>query len=114
MDIISPLPGIFYRRPGPGKDPYVNEGDSIVAGQTIRYTAVLTNEGALPLTNVQVRDVFGNNFVETVGDQIGRNQNGVGKAFGIHVAVAFHADTAKADKHRAIITTRIQMMAHGA
>lgn len=41
MDIISPLPGIFYRRPGPGKDPYVNEGDSIVAGQTIGLVEIM-------------------------------------------------------------------------
>lgn len=41
MDIISPLPGIFYRRPGPGKDPYVNEGDTIVAGQTIGLVEIM-------------------------------------------------------------------------
>lgn len=41
MDIISPLPGIFYRRPGPGKDPYVNEGDSVVAGQTIGLVEIM-------------------------------------------------------------------------
>ena len=41
MDIISPLPGIFYRKPGPGKDPYVTEGDSIVAGQTIGLVEIM-------------------------------------------------------------------------
>lgn len=41
MDIISPLPGIFYRKPGPGKEPYVNEGDSIVAGQTIGLVEIM-------------------------------------------------------------------------
>lgn len=41
MDIISPLPGIFYRKPGPGKEPYVNEGDSIVKGQTIGLVEIM-------------------------------------------------------------------------
>jgi len=41
VDIISPLPGIFYRKPGPGKDPYVNEGDSISAGQTIGLVEIM-------------------------------------------------------------------------
>jgi acetyl-CoA carboxylase biotin carboxyl carrier protein len=41
VDIISPLPGIFYRKPGPGKEPYVNEGDSIVAGQTIGLVEIM-------------------------------------------------------------------------
>jgi len=27
--IVSPLPGIFYRRPGPDKEPYVEEGATI-------------------------------------------------------------------------------------
>lgn len=41
MDIISPLPGIFYRKPGPGKEPYVNEGDSVVIGQTIGLVEIM-------------------------------------------------------------------------
>jgi acetyl-CoA carboxylase biotin carboxyl carrier protein len=39
--IISPLPGIFYRRPGPGKEPYVNEGDIIEVGQTIGLIEIM-------------------------------------------------------------------------
>lgn len=39
--IISPLPGIFYRRPGPGKDPYVNEGDTIEVGQAIGLVEIM-------------------------------------------------------------------------
>ncbi|MCU1512875.1 MAG: acetyl-CoA carboxylase biotin carboxyl carrier protein subunit, partial [Arthrobacter sp.] len=33
--IVSPLPGIFYRKPGPGKPPFANEGDTIEVGQTL-------------------------------------------------------------------------------
>ena len=41
MDIISPLPGVFYRKPGPDKDPYVNEGDTVEAGQTIGLVEIM-------------------------------------------------------------------------
>jgi acetyl-CoA carboxylase biotin carboxyl carrier protein len=41
MDIISPLPGIFYRKPGPGKEPYVSEGDTITAGQIIGLVEIM-------------------------------------------------------------------------
>ena len=39
--IISPLPGIFYRKPGPDKEPYVSEGDTISAGQTIGLVEIM-------------------------------------------------------------------------
>jgi biotin carboxyl carrier protein len=41
VDIISPLPGIFYRKPGPSKEPYANEGDAVVAGQTIGLVEIM-------------------------------------------------------------------------
>ncbi len=41
MDIISPLPGVFYRKPGPDKEPFVNEGDTVVAGQTIGLVEIM-------------------------------------------------------------------------
>jgi len=41
VEIISPLPGIFYRKPGPGKEPYANEGDALVAGQTIGLVEIM-------------------------------------------------------------------------
>lgn len=41
MDIISPLPGIFYRKPGPGKEPYVSEGDTVTAGQIIGLVEIM-------------------------------------------------------------------------
>jgi len=40
-DIISPLPGIFYRKPGPDKDPYVNEGDTVEVGQVIGLVEIM-------------------------------------------------------------------------
>lgn len=40
-DIISPLPGIFYRKPGPDKEPYASEGDRIEAGQTVGVVEIM-------------------------------------------------------------------------
>lgn len=33
--IISPMAGTFYRAPSPTSPPFVNEGDSVTAGQTV-------------------------------------------------------------------------------
>jgi acetyl-CoA carboxylase biotin carboxyl carrier protein len=35
------LPGFFYRRPAPDKEPYIEEGSSIEAGQTIALIEVM-------------------------------------------------------------------------
>ncbi|MDQ4504235.1 acetyl-CoA carboxylase [Sinomonas sp. ASV322] len=40
-EIISPLPGIFYRRPGPGKDPFVEPGQRIEVGQTLGIVEIM-------------------------------------------------------------------------
>ena len=40
-NVISPLPGIFYRKPGPGKDPFVEVGDVVEAGQTIGIVEIM-------------------------------------------------------------------------
>lgn len=39
--ILSPIPGVFYRRPAPDKDVYVNEGDEVKAGDTIGLVEVM-------------------------------------------------------------------------
>jgi biotin carboxyl carrier protein len=41
VEIISPLPGVFYLKPGPDKEHYVNEGDAIVVGQTIGLVEIM-------------------------------------------------------------------------
>jgi biotin carboxyl carrier protein len=33
--IVSPLPGVFYTKPGPDKDPFVVPGDHVESGQAI-------------------------------------------------------------------------------
>lgn len=39
--IVSPLPGTFYRRPAPDKPTYKNDGDTIAAGDVIGLIEVM-------------------------------------------------------------------------
>jgi biotin carboxyl carrier protein len=48
----SPLPGVFYRAPVPGKPPFKSDGDAVAAGDTVglievmkTFTPVLAEEG---------------------------------------------------------------------
>jgi len=35
IEVFSPMPGTFYRSPGPDKDPFVKEGDQGAKGDTL-------------------------------------------------------------------------------
>ncbi len=35
VPVLSPMTGIFYRKPTPSEPPFVNEGDTVTAGQVI-------------------------------------------------------------------------------
>ena len=48
--IPSPLPGVFYRRPSPDKDEYVEVGDEVTEGQTIGLIEVMKNFTELKAT----------------------------------------------------------------
>jgi biotin carboxyl carrier protein len=39
--LLSPLPGTFYRRPAPDKPAYKNEGDMVAAGEVIGLIEVM-------------------------------------------------------------------------
>jgi len=39
--VKAQMPGTFYRRPGPESDVYVNEGDSVSAGDTVGLIEVM-------------------------------------------------------------------------
>jgi biotin carboxyl carrier protein len=39
--ILSPLPGVFYRKPAPDQPPYKEEGDTISAGEVIGLVEVM-------------------------------------------------------------------------
>ena len=45
--IVSPLPGTFYRRPAPDTPPFKAEGDSIAAGDTIGLVEVMKSFHAI-------------------------------------------------------------------
>jgi acetyl-CoA carboxylase biotin carboxyl carrier protein len=40
-EVVSPLPGIFYRRPSPEAAPYKQEGDRVKAGDVIGLVEVM-------------------------------------------------------------------------
>jgi acetyl-CoA carboxylase biotin carboxyl carrier protein len=39
--VKAQMPGTFYRRPDPESDPYVSEGDSVSAGETVGLIEVM-------------------------------------------------------------------------
>ena len=42
-EILSPLPGTFYRKPAPDKPPFKAEGDSVAVGDVIGLIEVMKN-----------------------------------------------------------------------
>jgi acetyl-CoA carboxylase biotin carboxyl carrier protein len=40
-EIRSPIPGIFYRRPSPDEDEFVQEGDTVEAGAVVGLVEVM-------------------------------------------------------------------------
>jgi biotin carboxyl carrier protein len=40
-EILSPLPGTFYRKPAPDAPPFANEGDVIKAGDVVGLVEVM-------------------------------------------------------------------------
>jgi acetyl-CoA carboxylase biotin carboxyl carrier protein len=39
--VVSPLPGIFYRKPSPDQPPFVKEGDTVTIGQTLGIVEIM-------------------------------------------------------------------------
>jgi len=42
-EVLTPIPGLFYRRPDPDSDPFVAEGDEVKAGDTIGLVEIMKN-----------------------------------------------------------------------
>lgn len=42
-EVLTPIPGIFYRRPDPESEPFVSEGDAVQAGATIGLVEIMKN-----------------------------------------------------------------------
>jgi len=43
LEIMSPLPGTFYRKPSPDAAPYKSNGDSVEKGDVIGLVEVMKN-----------------------------------------------------------------------
>ena len=42
-EVLTPVPGTFYRRPDPDSDPFKNEGDAVEVGETIGLVEIMKN-----------------------------------------------------------------------
>lgn len=42
-EVVTPVPGTFYRRPDPDSEPFKNDGDSVEAGETIGLVEIMKN-----------------------------------------------------------------------
>jgi biotin carboxyl carrier protein len=43
VEVVTPLPGVFYRRPSPEEPVYVEEGAGVTAGEVIGLVEVMKN-----------------------------------------------------------------------
>ena len=43
QDVVTPVPGVFYRRPDPESEPFVEEGDEVQAGATVGLVEIMKN-----------------------------------------------------------------------
>jgi acetyl-CoA carboxylase biotin carboxyl carrier protein len=61
-EILSPLPGTFYRRPSPDKPVYKNDGDMVAEGEVIGLIEVMKsfNEVKATMSGKIVRFVADN------------------------------------------------------
>jgi acetyl-CoA carboxylase biotin carboxyl carrier protein len=42
-EVVTPTPGVFYRRPDPDAEPFATEGDEVEAGATIGLVEIMKN-----------------------------------------------------------------------
>jgi acetyl-CoA carboxylase biotin carboxyl carrier protein len=42
-EVLTPVPGTFYRRPDPDADAFKHEGDSVAAGETVGLVEIMKN-----------------------------------------------------------------------
>lgn len=43
QEVVTPVPGTFYRRPDPESDPFKAEGDAVDSGDTIALVEIMKN-----------------------------------------------------------------------
>jgi acetyl-CoA carboxylase biotin carboxyl carrier protein len=42
-EVLTPVPGTFYRRPDPDSDPFVEEGATVASGDTLGLVEIMKN-----------------------------------------------------------------------
>jgi biotin carboxyl carrier protein len=42
-EVLTPVPGTFYRRPDPDSDAFCDDGDTVAAGDTIGLVEIMKN-----------------------------------------------------------------------
>jgi acetyl-CoA carboxylase biotin carboxyl carrier protein len=42
-EVVTPVPGTFYRRPDPDSDAFCEDGDTVAAGDTIGLVEIMKN-----------------------------------------------------------------------
>ncbi|MQA16682.1 MAG: biotin carboxyl carrier domain-containing protein [Pseudonocardiaceae bacterium] len=47
-EIVSPIPGVFYRRPDPDSDPFASEGQRVGAEDTVCLVEVMKSFHQVP------------------------------------------------------------------
>ena len=62
VDIVSPLPGTFYRRPSPDNPPFKADGAAVALGEVIGLVEVMKNFQEI------VAEVAGTNIAFQVDD----------------------------------------------
>ena len=43
QEVVTPVPGTFYRRPDPESEPFKTEGDTVSSGETIGLVEIMKN-----------------------------------------------------------------------
>jgi acetyl-CoA carboxylase biotin carboxyl carrier protein len=56
--VRSPLPGTFYRRPSPGAEPFVSEGDEVAQGDVICLVEVMKSYHEVKADRAGIADRF--------------------------------------------------------
>ena len=42
-EVLTPVPGTFYRRPDPDSEPFLNDGDAVAIGDTVGLVEIMKN-----------------------------------------------------------------------
>jgi acetyl-CoA carboxylase biotin carboxyl carrier protein len=43
VEVLTPVPGTFFRRPDPDSEPFREEGDAVAAGEVIGLVEIMKN-----------------------------------------------------------------------